>query len=120
MAFIHNTTNGRVSPNAVEDHNDFYISYNSVDRNIYGSDTTAIVISQGALFLILNGDHRDAMSGKNLNDCINYFVDNIDSASSFSEHKLLNGDVHKMLAASVNSAKGVLGDELVDLIVSVA
>lgn len=34
----------------------FFISYNNYDTNVYGTDTTALVIGQGSIFLVLNGN----------------------------------------------------------------
>ena len=47
-----------ITPNNIQPGNGFYISYNSVDTPIYGSDTTALVDNNMTTFFILNGDHR--------------------------------------------------------------
>lgn len=57
-------------------HNQHYVSYNFADRSIYGSDTTAIVIGQMQRFYILNGNHVQALKGKDFNQCIEYFLSN--------------------------------------------
>ena len=69
-------------PNDITSENkDFYISYNSRDVEIYGTDTTALVNKDMTKFLILNGNHSKQYNDiiKNngsYNDCINYFLDN--------------------------------------------
>jgi len=79
------------TPNKVINCNgNYYISYNRVDRFIYGSDTTAIVLGQMQLFLILNGDHRKELSIAANNNgqqgCIDYFIAHIEQANHVSEH----------------------------------
>lgn len=56
----------------------YYVSYNNYDTHLYGSDTTAIVIDRSGAFLILNGDHRDALKGMSLDAACKYFHDNHD------------------------------------------
>lgn len=47
-------------PNSVWNGDGFYISHNTVDRNIYGDETTALVTTSDVTeFYILNGDHRE-------------------------------------------------------------
>jgi len=73
----------------------WYISFNSRDRSVYGAITTALVIGQGEVFLILNGDHRqqyyDIINGKidgkidgrsRLEKCIMYYQENKDKQNS--------------------------------------
>lgn len=60
-------------PNKVYDNDGYYVSYNNYDINIYGSDTTAIVIDKSSSFLILNGDHRESLKGLSLNEVCDYF-----------------------------------------------
>ena len=66
---------------------DYYVSYNDHDVSIYGCDTTALVIGQMEKFYILNGNH---VSGyKDLPDlaaCLDYFRDNSERISKFSDH----------------------------------
>lgn len=72
-----------------KEYNGFYVSYNVVDRRIYGCDTTALVLGQMERFYILNGDHREAYSrliGKGFNECLDYFMNNIKAANEYSEH----------------------------------
>lgn len=65
---------------------DFYVSHlrSSVD---YGCETTAVVVGQMERFYILCGDHRQGLSGKSFNECLDYLHDHIDerhtSASEF-------------------------------------
>lgn len=68
-------------PNEVSCASDeFYVSYNSIDERIYGSDTTALVTGNAAHFYILNGDHRkqykQAADSGGLEACLKYFADN--------------------------------------------
>lgn len=66
-------------PNTIINGDGFYISYNNVDTDIYGSDTTALVIGQMEKFYILNGDHRAIyrdLIGSGLNACLSYFSSN--------------------------------------------
>jgi len=66
----------------------FYISYNRSSAG-YGCPTTAIVIDHHVHF-ILKGDHKAALAAASqvggLGACIDYFIEHIDQASSFSEH----------------------------------
>lgn len=72
----------------------WYISYNSRDRNIYGSDTTALVLGQGEYFLILNGDHRaglneiiqntEAHPKSRLHRCLDYIREHRDQLNDMS------------------------------------
>lgn len=55
-------------------HTQHYVSYNFADRSIYGSDTTAIVIGQMQRFYILNGNHVEALKGKDFTQCMEYFL----------------------------------------------
>lgn len=58
---------------------EIYISYNSVDRRIYGSDTTAIVIGRvNRTFLILNGNHVESLKSLSVEDAIEYFYSHPD------------------------------------------
>ncbi len=71
-------------PNLVREGDGFHISYNAVDRAIYGSDTTAIVKSPSAHFLVLNGDHFAELSGliqQGYEACVEYFRRHIDQAN---------------------------------------
>lgn len=70
-----------------------YISYNNVDRHIYGDKTTAIVISctygknhkYGSRFLILKGNHLEQLFGKTFVECMEYFSKNIHLKAPYSD-----------------------------------
>lgn len=64
---------------------DFYISYNNRDRRIYGCDTTAIVVGNSCNFYILDGDHREQLAGKTLQECLDYFKENAALHNKYSE-----------------------------------
>lgn len=55
----------------------FYISHNNHDTDIYGDETTAIVLGQMQEFFILNGDHteelKEAAESGGLPKCMEYF-----------------------------------------------
>lgn len=60
---------------------DFYISYNHTDVEIYGCDTTALVVGQMEAFYILNGNHLDnyrSLIDQGFEACLEYFKANID------------------------------------------
>lgn len=63
-------------PNTVTNGKYFYVSYNNVDWDIYGSDTTALVVGQMEKFYILNGDHvkayKDIMD-QGFEKCLDYY-----------------------------------------------
>lgn len=61
----------------IKQYEGYYISYNTRDKLYYGSDTTAIVIGQMQLFLILRGDHTQNYSNKSLAQLFQYYKDNI-------------------------------------------
>lgn len=63
--------------NDCDNRDDYYVSYNNYDTEIYGCDTTAIVGGERENFLILNGDHRDAYRGLSFEDACKYFHDNV-------------------------------------------
>ena len=71
---------------------DFYISYNNRDSHIYGCDTTALVLeSPRTRFLILNGNHTEEYNeiinnGGSYKSCVEYFNQNVDLKSKFSEN----------------------------------
>lgn len=60
--------------NQVFESKDHYISFNFGDIYIYGCETTAIVIGQMQRFYILNGDHRENLKNKTLEESIEYFL----------------------------------------------
>lgn len=68
----------------------FYISYNAIDTDIYGSNTTAVVDNNMTKFLILNGCHVAAYqkiidNGGNYADVVKYFKDHIDLKNKHSD-----------------------------------
>ena len=70
-----------VGPSLILNGNGFYVSYNDVDRDIYGGDTTALVLGQMERFFILNGDHRGQYASlveRGFDACLAYFRDNRD------------------------------------------
>lgn len=81
---------GIKAPNSVLCLDQYHISYNTIDTRTYGCDTTAIVLKKGSLFLILNGDHRNQLEeitrSAGLQECIDYFIENIHIANKYSEH----------------------------------
>ena len=83
-------------PNTTMDGDGFIISHNSQDIDIYGCETTALVIGQLQGFLILNGDHRCAyrdLIPQGFDACLSYFMANVDQANARSEHKFLKDGV---------------------------
>ncbi len=70
----------------------FYVSYNCVDRRVYGADTTALVLGQMQKFYILNGDHRAEYSkliGQGFQKCLEYFRAHIAEANKHSEENMI-------------------------------
>ena len=70
-----------VGPSLILNGNGFYVSYNDVDRDIYGGDTTALVLGQMERFFILNGDHRGQYASlieRGFDACLAYFRDHED------------------------------------------
>ncbi|MDF2880132.1 MAG: pPPM1a [Clostridiaceae bacterium] len=70
---------------------EFYISYNDRDTSLYGDVTTALVQNNPVKFLILNGNHskeyKEIISkGGGYSDCLEYFKNNLDKKSKFSEN----------------------------------
>lgn len=75
-------------PNTIQNGDGFYVSYNDVDAAIYGSDTTALVVSQMQYFYILNGDHRanyKRLIDQGLDACLDYYRENHEQISRFSD-----------------------------------
>lgn len=69
---------------ASNNYKDHYISYNWKDTDIYGSDTTAIVIGQMQRFYILNGNHWENLVDLSFEDCIAYFERNANLINKMS------------------------------------
>lgn len=92
MSTVHVSNVGGFSvmaPNVCNNFGTFYISYNDWDTDIYGCDTTAIVVGQMERFYVLNGDHREQLHAiaekKGLDGCVQYFLDHIDEKSKYSD-----------------------------------
>lgn len=97
--------------NIVTAFKDFHISYEP-DSELYGSDTTAIVLKHD-VFLILNGCHNalDAIAKeKGLQGCFDYFLENIHLANPKSEHQMACGYFQSLFGIA-EAAKSVLGEE---------
>jgi len=81
------------SPNVTASFEGFALSYNPRHAD-YGSDTTAIVL-KGRVFLLLNGDHGEALHEKaaenGITGCIDYFIEHIKEANHLSEHLMAVG-----------------------------
>ena len=81
----------------------YHISYNNVDTDAYGCDTTALHINETSQFLVLNGKHTDNYNACNtLQDCIDYFYKNLEQANPKSEH----GKVFKCDGVKAEYVKG--------------
>lgn len=68
----------------------FYISYNDYDINIYGDDTTALVLGQMQEFFILNGNHIEEykkLNGEPFSKYLDYFRKNEKYINSFTTVK---------------------------------
>lgn len=96
---------------------DFHISYNSSVAD-YGSDTTAIVL-KGRVFLILNGDHRQALSEiaqkKGVKGGVEYFINNIAQANDKSEHRMIIGECSDPFGLTL-TALDIIGQNGIDRI----
>lgn len=95
MITMHNMPVHYLVPNRVFYKGDgFYLSYNTRDRQIYGSDTTALVKTGpdgvGTRFLILCGNHMEAYqkilsSESSYTACAAYFKDHLAQKAPFSD-----------------------------------
>lgn len=66
----------------------FFVSYNNYDTELYGSETTALVLGQMQKFYILNGDHRKQYAeiiNQGFQACLSYFKDNMMNVNKHSE-----------------------------------
>lgn len=75
-------------PNDTIDGDGFYVSHNNIDLDIYGSDTTALVIGQMQHFYILNGNHMAdylPLIEEGLNACLDYFDANVELINKRSD-----------------------------------
>lgn len=71
-----------------EEYNGYYISYNSYDIDIYGADTTALVLGQMQKFFILNGDHcgnYKKLAHLGFSKCFDYYKKHIQESNLFSD-----------------------------------
>lgn len=78
--------------NTVIQGNGFYVSYNSYDLSIYGSDTTALVDNDMTKFFILNGDHQKEykdLINQGFNQCYEYFLAHIDQINRYSNKPII-------------------------------
>jgi len=74
-------------PNTTYHGDGFYISHNDRDVGAYGDVTTALVV-RGAVFYILNGDHRAGYANLiplGLDACLTYFRQHINKMNKHSE-----------------------------------
>lgn len=80
-----------MTPNTVSlEANSFYVSYNDRDVSIYGDVTTALVLNNPLRFSILNGNHTKqyneiVANGGGYEECLDYFKNNIQFISKFSD-----------------------------------
>lgn len=67
----------------------FCISYNNYDADVYGSDTTAVVLGQMEKFFVLNGDHAQALTETaktaGFEGCLGYFRSHVSEINKFSD-----------------------------------
>lgn len=117
--FKHGTvpiTNER-TVNSVKEHTGFHLSYNPRSSD-YGCATTAIVL-RDSVFLVLNGNHKQALSdiadADGIHGCIDYFCENIKQANHLGEHPIVAG-VAKDLFGIRQTAIEAIGQGGVDLI----
>jgi hypothetical protein len=61
---------------ATDNFKDHYVSFNWRDTDIYGQETTAIVIGQMQRFYILNGNHFENLKELNTQEAFDYFLNN--------------------------------------------
>jgi len=80
--------------NRVTDHEGYHVSYNPSPRD-YGCDTTALVLGDHAIFLILKGNHYDALNqAPSMQAAVDYFIDHADLAHDYGDHKHLRNYNH--------------------------
>ena len=120
IMFKHGTvpiTNER-TVNAVKKYKGFHLSYNPSSSH-YGCATTAIVL-RDSVFLVLNGNHKQALSdvadADGVSGCIDYFCKNIKQANLLGEHFIVAG-VEKDLFSIRQAAIEAIGQSGVDMIV---
>ena len=65
---------------------DFYVSFNNVDRGIYGCETTAVVVGrQMDRFYVLCGNHEKALAGKSFEDALSYLHAHAEQLNKYSD-----------------------------------
>ena len=107
----------QLMPNRVRNFDRFHISYNNRSAD-YGCPTTALVL-EGRVFLVLNGDHVEAMVDAavqgGLQGCMDLFIERIDQANPLSEHMMAFGLAADPFGLQA-TATGLLGQETFDRI----
>lgn len=73
-----------------KEYDGFYISHNSsaAGKEIYGSETTALVLGQMEKFFVLNDNHctpLEKLAKESLDDCINYVRKNKNKLNELSD-----------------------------------
>ncbi len=103
--------------NSFEIHGGFHLSYNPSVAG-YGCATTAIVL-RDSVFLVLNGNHKQALSdaadANGVSGCVDYFCKNIKQANHRGEHRAVAG-VAKDPFGVRKTAIEVIGQSGVDMI----
>jgi len=98
-----------------------HVSYNPRSDG-YGSDTTAIVLSE-RVFFVLNGDHAKALCNvaekSGAQGCADYFVEHIAQANKLSEHLMATGVSNDPFALMPTTFE-ILGPESMDRIAAAA
>lgn len=79
---------------------DFYVSFNNRDANVYGCETTAVVVGAMKRFYVLSGNHESALVGKSFEECLDYLHAHADQLNKYSEALPPQGStVESILAA---------------------
>lgn len=105
-----------ITPNQVASFDGFHISLNCYEVG-YDVETTAIVIGNHRLFLILNGNHFQKLieSAKNgLTGCIDYFHIHKALVNKHSEHRCIGNVIDPLNVTSI--AKEVLNSNQYELL----
>ena len=110
MPYKKSTVHSMVTPEGIpttvynrvtQSSDDFYISYNNYDTDIYGDKTTALVYSdrKSTWFYILNGDHTDeyeSIQPFTFLGCLSYFLSNLDKMNHMSD-KIMSTNIKIMM-----------------------
>ncbi len=103
-------------PNTIIDNGNFHISYNPQPIG-YGTETTAIVLDNN-VYLILNGDHTKELNDvTQIDQAIDYFVNNIKVANKYSEHRMIIGLQEDMFGLT-KTALNVIGQDNINKILN--